>query len=159
MNRDEMNDPALLETDRIPVRNLTGDDLKSIVRIDAASMGRAREEYYRTKLAQALEEVGPRTSLIAEVDGHPVGFLLARVYYGEFGQAEPVAVIDSIGVDPPFRGRHVGQALLRQLLMNLRALHVVRVQTEVDWEQMELLHFLRREGFKPAQRFCLEREL
>lgn len=159
MSPDDDREPGTLETDAVLVRQLADEDLEAVVRIDAASMGRRREEYYRAKLAQGLEEAGPRTSLIAEQDGHPVGFLLARVYYGEFGQAEPVAVVDSIGVDPPFRGRHVGQALLRQLLMNLRALHVERVQTQVDWDQLDLLHFLRREGFDPAPRFCLERRL
>ncbi len=153
-------EPGLLPTDSVLVRALADADLAAIVKIDAASMGRPREEYYRAKFRESHAEApGPRTSLVAEVDGHVVGFLLARVYYGEFGRAEPVAVVDSVGVDPRFRGRHVGQALLRQLLMNLRALHVERVQTEVDWEQLDLLHFLQRNGFAPARRFCLERTL
>ena len=68
-------------------------------------------------------------------------------------------MIDSIGVDPPSRGQHVGQALLRQLLINLQALRVERVQTEVDWNQIDLLHFMHRNGFDPAPRVCLERQL
>ena len=160
MTTDRPLEPGLMDTDAIAVRALTADDLAAVVKIDAASMGRPREEYYRAKIHEACEETGgPRTSLVGEVDGHPVGFLLAKVYYGEFGQAEPVAVIDSVGVDPRFRGQHVGQALLRQLLMNLQALHIERVRTEVDWEQLDLLHFLQRNGFGPARRFCLERTL
>ncbi len=155
----EMDTTGTESADAVTVRQLAAEDLAAVVRIDAAAMGRAREEYYRAKFDQALEQSGPKTSLVAEIDVHPVGFLLGRVYYGEFGQAEPVAVIDSVGVDPPFRGRHVGQDLLRQLMMNLGALHVERVQTQVDWEQLDLLHFLRREGFVPAPRFCLERRL
>jgi len=143
----------------ITVRNLAAGDLDAIVRLDAAEMGRSRDEYYRAKIEFALEAGGPRTSLVAEIDGHPVGFVLARVYYGEFGQAEPVAVIDSMGVDPPFRGRHVGKCLLEQLIRNLRGLRVERIQTQVDWEQLGLLQFLRREGFAPAPRICLERNL
>jgi ribosomal protein S18 acetylase RimI-like enzyme len=160
MTTDTPLEPGLLETDAIAVRALRDDDLGAIVKIDAASMGRPREEYYRAKFREAHEEAaGPRTSLVAEVDGHPVGFLLAKVYYGEFGQAEPVAVIDSVGVDPRFRKQHIGQALLRQLLMNLQGLRIERVRTEVDWEQLDLLHFLQRNGFAPARRFCLERTL
>lgn len=153
-------EPGHLPTDDIAVRALLADDLTAVVKIDEASMGRPREEYYRAKFREACEEAGgPRTSLVAEVDGHAVGFLLAKVYYGEFGQAEPVAVIDSVGVDPRYRGKHIGQALLRQLLMNLQALRIERVRTEVDWEQLDLLHFLQRNGFAPARRFCLERSL
>ena len=153
-------EPGMLETDAVAVRALQADDLAAIVKIDEASMGRPREEYYHAKLREALAEAaGPRTSLVAEVDGHAVGFLLAKVYYGEFGQAEPAAVIDSIGVDPRFRGQHVGQALLRQLLMNLQGLRIERVRTEVDWSQLDLLHFLQHNGFAPARRFCVERSL
>ena len=160
MSTDTPLEPGLLETDRIAVRGLRDDDLSAIVKIDASSMGRPREEYYRAKFREATEESGgPRTSLVAEVDGHAVGFLLAKVYFGEFGQAEPVAVIDSVGVDPRYRKQHIGQALLRQLLMNLQALRIERVRTEVDWEQLDLLHFLQRNGFAPARRFCLERTL
>jgi hypothetical protein len=35
---------------------------------------------------------------------------LGRLYYGEFGLPEPVAIVDSIGVHPELKGRHVGRA-------------------------------------------------
>ena len=160
MSTDTTLSSGVLPSDDVPVRALRNDDLAAVVKIDTASMGRPREEYYRAKFEESTERGGgPRTSLVAEIDGHAVGFVLAKVYYGEFGQSEPVAVIDSIGVDPRFRGQHVGQALLRQLLINLQALRVERVQTEVDWNQINLLHFLNRNGFKPAPRICLERQL
>ena len=148
-----------LPTDAVAVRELRESDLSAIVKIDKASTGRARREYYESKMKAAVAEQKLRTSLVAELDGHVVGFLLARVYYGEFGHAEPVAVIDSVGVDPAFRGRSAGQALLRQLLMNLNALHVERVETMVDWTQLDLLSFLAKSGFRPAPRLCLERAL
>jgi len=160
MTTDSTLASGVLPTDHVPVRALRDDDLAAVVKMDHAAMGRPREEYYRAKFREATAPgSGPRTSLVAEIDGHPVGCLLAKVYFGEFGQAEPVAVIDSIGVDPPFRGQHVGQALLRQLLINLQALRVERVETQVDWDQINLLHFLHRNGFAPAPRVCLERRL
>ena len=160
MTTDATMASGVLPTDHVPVRALREDDLTAVVKIDTASMGRPREEYYRAKFRESLEQAaGPRTSLVAEIDGHAVGFLLAKVYFGEFGQAEPVAVIDSIGVDPRFRGQYVGQALLRQLLINLQALRIERVQTVVDWGQIDLLHFMHKNGFDPAPRVCLERRL
>ena len=159
MRTDEIYDAGELPTDAILVRNLDRGDLPAVIAIDASLMGRTREDYYRAKLDEAMDEVGPRTSLVAEVDDLPVGFLRARVYYGEFGQAEPIAVIDSIGVKAEFRGKHVGQALLRQLVMNLGALHVERIQTQVDWGQFDLLRFLSGAGFEPAKRLCLELQL
>ena len=159
MKTDAELEDGTLPTDAVAVRELRATDVAALVKIDKASTGRPRLEYYATKTKSAVAEQKLRTSLVAELDGHVVGFLLARVYYGEFGHAEPVAVIDSVGVDPAFRGRNVGQALMRQLLMNLGALHVERVETMVDWTQLDLLAFLAKSGFRPAARLCLERPL
>lgn len=151
--------PGTLETDAVPVRAMRHDDLRAIVAIDRAAMGRPREEYYRARIAQALDSSTLETSLVAELDDHVVGFVLANLYYGEFGQVEPAAVLDSIGVHPEYRGRHVAQALMRQLAMNLRALGVRQVETLVDWDQLELLQFLAHHGFEPAPRLCLRLSL
>ncbi len=148
-----------LEEEAIVVRALTPDDLDGVIRIDGAVTGRPRGEYFRLKLDQNLAETGIKVSLAAEVDGLFIGFLLARVYYGEFGMPEPSAVLDTIGVDPAFSGRGVGEALLRQLRMQLSGLGVGRLQTEVSWEQQELLAFFRKIGFEPAPRFCLDLEV
>jgi hypothetical protein len=43
--------------------------------------------------------------------------------------------------------------------MNLSALRVERVETQVDGSQPDLLAFLARAGFRPAARVCLERAL
>ncbi len=155
----DLDKPGVLPTDKVFVRTATMDDLAAIVKVDAEAMGRPRAEYYEAKLRSALQGGRLATSVVAELDDHVVGFALSKVYYGEFGAAEPVAVIDSIGVDPRFRGQHVGQALLRQLVMNLRALDVARIETQVNWNQFNLLRFLAARGFGPAPRLCLQLEL
>lgn len=146
-----------LETDAVEVRTLRSSDLDAIVRIDREWTGRARTEYYQLQLAQAERDTSVRVSLAAIVDGALVGFLLARVYYGEFGAPEPVAHLDTIAVRKSDTGRHVATALLRQLQMNLLGLRIERIQTQVDWSQLPLLEFFAHEGFRPAARFCLER--
>ena len=151
--------PGELPTDSIVVRNLEATDLDALVRIDRESFSRPRREYYEIKVKSALEDAKLQTSLVALVDGHVVGFVLAHLHYGEFGQVEAAAVIDSIGVDPRFRGKNVGEALMRQLEMNLRALRVERLETQVSWEQRELLSFLAHRGFAPAPVFHLRLDL
>lgn len=151
--------PGELPTDDVLVRQLREGDLAAIVRVDKKAMGRPREEYYQAKLGRVLNDGKLQTSLVAEIDGIVVGFVLAALHYGEYGQAEPVAVIDSIGVEPAFRGKHIGDALMRQLEMNLRALRVERLETQVDWTQLELLGFLARRGFGPSTRLCLQLDL
>ncbi len=143
----------------VVVRNLRAGDLEDVIAVDAKNTGRRREEFFKLKLEQNLVESGIKVSLAAEIDEVFCGFLLARVYYGEFGTMEPVAVLDTIGVHPEFRGHGVGSAMLRQLRRNLRGLGVPWLRTEVGWDNQELLSFFHHEGFRPAQRLCLDLDL
>ena len=149
------------EADHVVVRRLRPEDLEAVIATDARSAGRRRDEFFKLKLKQALSDTGIQVSLAAEVDGSFAGFLLARVYYGEFGMVEPTAALDTIGVRPEARGRGVGAALVRQLRTNLLGLGlgIPRLQTEVGWESLDLLAFFHHEGFRPAARFCLDLDL
>jgi ribosomal protein S18 acetylase RimI-like enzyme len=152
-------EPGVLETDAVLVRTLRAEDLPELAEIDRKISGRPRREYLARRLENALRDSSVCISLAAEVDGRVAGFLMGSLYYGEFGLPEPVAVLDTLGVDPVLRHRKVGSALLRQLVLNLRALGIERVQTEVDWTQRDLLAFFAASGFAPAPRFCLELQL
>ena len=145
-----------LARDRIPVRTMRESDLRAIVAIDRRITGQDRAAYFERKLAEALHESDVRVSLIAERDGGPVGFIMARVDFGEFGRLEPTAVLDTIGVDPDYRDVGVGRALLSQLLINLMMLRVESIRTELDWRERDLLAFLEHCGFRPAWQLCFE---
>jgi ribosomal protein S18 acetylase RimI-like enzyme len=149
-------DFAALARDRIPVRAMKADDLRALIAIDRRIVGRDRTAYFERKLAEALQESDVRVSLVAELDGGPVGFIMARVDLGEFGRIEPTAVMDTIGVDPDYRDRGIGNALLSQLIVNLRTLRVERIRTEVDWRDQELLSYLEHFDFAPSQQLCLD---
>lgn len=148
--------PGERSTDHVEVRTLSPEDLDWVVRIDREHSGRSRTAYYRLKLAEVEQDTGIRISLAALVKGEPAGFLMGRLYYGEFGAPEPVTLLDSIGVAKAFARQRVARALLDQLIMNLRALGIAKIQTQVDWDQLELLGFFQRAGFQPAPRLCLE---
>ena len=72
---------------------------------------------------------------------------------------ETTAVIDTIGVDPDYRNKGVGRALLSQLLVNLGTLRVEKVRTEVDWQDHDLLAYLDHSRFLPSQRLCFDQPL
>ncbi len=153
------DDFAPLMHDQVPVRSLESGDLAAIARIDRKNIGRDRTEALRRKMDEALMDSAIRVSLVAELDGTPVGFIMARVDFGEFGRAEPVAVLDTIGVDPGYSGRAVGTALLSQLLMNLAGLKIELVETQVSANNIDLLGFFYRSGFAPAQRLAFHRRV
>ena len=155
----EGDDFDALAHDRVPVRSMEEGDLDAVVSIDrkVSVSGRDRQAYLSAKMKEVLGESGVRVSLVAELDGIAAGFIMARVDFGEFGRAKPVAVLDTLGVNPDFQRRGVGQALMSQLMANLKTLRVDRVCTELAWSDAELLSYLGSTGFTPAQRIVLRR--
>lgn len=153
----EGNDFERAQRAHCDVRPMGRDDLPQIVRIDAAVTGANRGDYIAAKLTEALDEAGLCVSLTARRDDAIVGYLMARADIGDFGRTEPVAVLDTLGVDPAYMHRGVGHALISQLFANLGALQVDRVETIVAPEQLPLLGLLRATGFRPSQRLSFVR--
>jgi len=155
----QANDFEALARDRVDVRSLERADLEEIVRIDRRIMGRDRSAYIGRVVDEALHDSAVRVSLVAHQDGSATGYIMAGVDFGDFGRTEPVAVIDTIGVDPGFTGAGVGSALLSQLFVNLEALRVERVATVVARDNFGLLEFFYRAGFGSSQRLGFVKRL
>ena len=126
-------------------------DLPSVIGLDRGITGQDRSVYLKHKVEEALRKNGVRLSMLAEIDETPAGFIMARVDYGEFGETEAEAVLDTIGVDSEFQRQNVATSLLAQLLSQLSSLRVERVRTVVEWNNTSLIAFLDRSGFKPTQ--------
>lgn len=153
------NDHERLARDSADVRSMSPADLDAIVRIDRRITGTDRREYMSARLAEAMGDSGVRVSLCARCEDTPAGYLMARADLGDYGRTEPVAVIDTLGVDPAFAHRGIGRALLSQLFANLGALRVERVETIVPQHDLALLGFLYGAGFVPSQRLSFVRLL
>jgi len=148
-----------LSRDRVPVRSLSEDDLAAVARIDRKLTGRDRSAYHAAKLREMLTESGIRVSLVAEENEFVVGFVMARVDFGEFGKVDNTAILDTIGVHPGFAGSGIGHALLSQLFLNLFTLQVETVLTQVSPENIDLHRFLYSCGFHPSQRLVLRKTI
>lgn len=146
-----------LETMPPVVRSLKASDFDAVVRIDQRITGQDRSKYLTRKFDEVLNESAIEVSLIGEADGFPVAFAMARVDFGDFGHVEPSASLDTIGVDPRFARQGYGRAVLSQMVQNLAALHVERLETEVASESFALLRFLFDLGFGPSARLSFVR--
>ena len=135
------------------VRNLREGDLAALARIDG------RADYLARKVDEALHESAIQVSLVAEDDGFPVAFAMARVDFGDFGHVGGTASLDTIGVDARFARRGFGTALLVQMIENLAALHVERLETEVAPAALDLTAFLLHFGFSPSQRLAFRKQI
>lgn len=153
------DDPNALSHDKVLVRSMKEADLRSLISIDRKINGSERAAYFERKQYEALNASGIRVSLVAELEGYPVGFIMARVDYGEFGHTGQEAVMDTLGVDPGYQGQGVGQALMAQLVENLSVLQVETLRTEVDWDDTGIIAYMSRVAFKPAQIITLKHRL
>ena len=131
---------------------MSWDDLGEAVRVDRAITGRDRHDYMKQQLAEAMQDSAVRVSLTARSGGFVVGYLMAQVDLGDFGRLEPVAIVDTIGVDPAYAHRGIGHALMSQLFVNLGALRIERAETVVAPRDFRLLGFLYEMGFGPSHR-------
>jgi ribosomal protein S18 acetylase RimI-like enzyme len=143
----------------VKVRAMREHDIEAIVRIDAIASGRPRPRYFELMVARETRSTALQMSLVAESDGRVIGFVIASLYYGEYGMTEPTASMEAIGVEPSARRRRVAHALLLQLTRNVAAIGATSIRTEVQWSDFDLLAFLQSEGFAPAPRLCLERKV
>ena len=155
----EAGEYARLARDLREVRSMEASDLDAIVRIDRKLTGRERRDYMASRLAEALGESAVRISLTVRCEGAVAGFAMARMDFGDFGRAEPVAILDTLGVDPDYARRGLGAALLSQLMVNLSALGIEAVETTVAHNDFALLAFLYHAGFGASSRLAFLKRL
>ena len=142
------------------LRVLRQGDLDAIVAIDAFATGEPRQEYYERNIVGILNRAANiNTSIVCEVDGKVVGFVMGYVFFGEFGIADGTATIDTIGVHPDFRKFGVAAEMLDQFMMNMKGAGVKKVYTLVSWDDFALEKFFSRNKFVPSKRINLEYEL
>lgn len=147
------------EREDLTIRALRREDTPRLVKMDREISGRSRPTWYEQKVDRALRGTDVMISLGAEADGLLVGALLGSVHYGEFGQPEPIAILDTMLVDRGSARQGIGSALLEQLVKNLRGLRISHLRTEVRWDEFELLAFFQKMGFRPVPRIVLELDL
>jgi GNAT superfamily N-acetyltransferase len=89
-----------------------------------------------------------------------VGFLFGWVGESEFGIAERTGWIDLIGVDPAYRGRGVGQALVARFVASGQELRAIgKVATLIDLGQADVREFFTRVGFHHGPMIQMERPI
>ena len=148
-----------MATNRI-MRVLKKADLSAIVAIDEMTSGSNRRQYYERKIETITDpERSINSSLVAEVDGKVVGFVMGDVYFGEFGIPETTATIDTLGVDPRVQNKGIASELLDQFLMNMKAAGVNKIYTLVNWDDFALERFFSHHKFVPSKRINLEYQL
>ena len=137
------------------IRTLKKDDLNAIVKIDQRVLGENRRNYWEGKL-ELMNRKSSQVSLVVQMNGEVVGFILGDISGWEFGVPETIGWIDTIGVDPAYQKRGLATALAHELIKNLKGLGVKTVYTLVSWNDWDLLQFFHAMGFTRGDMINLE---
>lgn len=144
---------------KIPViRTMSAKDLDRIVQIDTKVLGKSRSEYWEMKL-ELVEKHSPMASLVAEIDGEVVGFIIGDASGWEYGVPEHIGWIDTIGVDPAFQGKGIAKMLFTEMITALKKVGIVTIYTFVNWRDWSLLRFFNAMGFEKGDMVNLEMKL
>ncbi len=150
-----------MDKNTIKIRLMKSNDFDAVVAIDQKVLKVSRPEYYQVKfekLVQSKDYVP--ASLVAEIEGGTVvGFVMGELYIGDYGISQEEATLDTIGVDPDYQHRGIGEQLINEFMDHLRTLGVRKINTLVDWNDSKLIHFFSANQFSPSKTINLERSL
>jgi len=143
------------EVKDITIRTLKRGDLAALVEIDNKLIGQLRPQYWEMKL-ELLEQRAPIASLVAEMDGKVVGFVLGDASGWEFGVPDTTGWIDTIGVDPAYQSKGVGRSLVKEAIAHMKKVGVGKIYVLVNWRDWDMLKFLNQIGFTRGDMINLE---
>jgi len=138
------------------IRVMREEDLDRIIEIDNRVLGERRPDYWEGKV-EMTEKRSPLPSLVAEIEGKVVGFILGDASGWEYGVPENIGWIDTIGVAPSYQRKGVAKMLIEEMLNPMKKVGVdTTVYTFVNWRDWGLLQFFDAMGFKRGDMINLE---
>ena len=145
----------------IKYRLMKVDDFDAVVGIDEKVLKASRPEYYEMKFEKLFKSKDYLpTSIVAEAeDGTVVGFVMGELFLGEYGIFQEEATLHTIGVDPDYQHKGIGEQLINEFVDHLGQLGVKKINTLVDWNDTKLVNFFSANKFSPSKTINLERSL
>ena len=145
----------------IKIRLMQADDFEAVVGIDAKVIEASRPEYYEMKFEKLFKSKDylPASLVAEEENGQVVGFVMGEIYMGEYGIFQEEATLDTIGVDPDYQHKGIGEQLINEFIDHLRKVGVQKINTLVAWNDTKLINFFSANRFSPSKTINLERIL
>ncbi len=137
------------------IRTMVPSDLDRIVEIDIKVLGKPRPEYWEMKF-ELGEKRSQVSSLVAELDGKVIGFIIGGASRWEYGVPENIGWIDTIGVDPDYQRKGIAKILFTEMTNNLKKVGVDTMYTFVTRRDWKLLKFFNSIGFQKGDMINLE---
>ena len=129
----------------ISIRGMAGEDVEDILAIERKVAGANRAATYAPVPDSCIGgEID--NSLVAEVDGQVVGFVLGRIARSPTELLD-VAWIELIGILPEYHRRGIGKQLIEAWKEHCRQKGIKKVHVMINWRDWWMLSFVESLGF------------
>lgn len=143
---------------RVNIRELVSDDAESIQKIRVAISDDDADLNFEKFVEQQMAEGAARASLVAEIDGKIVGYMMSTTLYAGFG-VKKSAWIMAIGVHPDYMGQGIGLELANKICEIYKAKGVKHIYSSVLWDSTDVLSFFKKLGFERSDFINLKKTL
>jgi predicted N-acetyltransferase YhbS len=130
---------------KVKIRKLKAEDAKAIRKI---YFGITQESVARDfgRIIKEQAQAKDKVSLVAEIDGKLVGYMVSYILSGGFGLKKS-AWIAQLGVDPQHMGQGIGDSLAKEIFKFCKRKGIKDIYTSVRWDSTDLLSFFKTLGF------------
>ena len=142
---------------KILIRKMRKEDVDEVSRIDAA-ITKAPSRLNFKPIVEDAAKRSPNASLVAEIRGKVVGFMISYITAGNFGTAK-IAWIAMFGVDPKVMGQQIGKSLAKGIFGYYQEKGVKKIYTSVRWDSTDILSFFKTLGFERSDFINLRKVL
>jgi predicted N-acetyltransferase YhbS len=144
--------------ERVSIREIRVDDTKAIQGIRIAISEEDAQVDFQKLVEQHISDGNGQTSLVAEVNGMVVGYMISTTLYAGFGIGKSVWIM-SFGVHPEHMGQRIGLKLSNRICDIYKAKGVHSIYSSVMWDSIDVLSFFKKLGFKRSEFINLKKDL
>jgi len=147
-----------LVEDTVNIREITSKDAEAIQQIRRAISEDDAEVDFVKYIERHISEGDRKSSLVAEIDGKVVGYMISTTLYAGFG-IKKSAWIMAIGVLPDYMGQGIGMKLAGKICEIYKNKGVEYIYSSVLWDSTDVLSFFKKLGFERSEFINLKKKL
>ena len=144
--------------DTVNIREITLNDAGPIQNIRKAISEDDAGVNFIKIIEQQISEGSGKSSLVAEINGAVVGYMISTTLYAGFG-IKKSAWIMAIGIQPDYMGQGIGLKLARKICDNYKEKGIKDIYSSVLWDSTDVLSFFKKLGFERSEFINLKKKL